>query len=294
MVHVPVMLSEVIEGLALKPGGAYLDGTVGAGGHSEKILEKAPGGIVVGVDRDATILEKSKEHLKRFGDRVHLKQGSYQELKKWSALTPNGLFDGMLLDLGVSSWQIDQGERGFSFQQKAKLDMRMNRSEGSTAKELLEELSEKAIADILWRLGEERFSRRIASGIKQALKQFKLKTTLDLKEVVERSVPRAAWPKKIDVATKTFQALRIAVNKELDRLEKFLGAFSDFLNPGGRIVVLSYHSLEDRLVKHAFREGARMRALQVITKKPVSASDEEIEQNPRARSAKMRVAEKMG
>ncbi len=267
--HQTVLLTETVQLLEPKAGKLIIDGTLGGGGHTQALLEA--GASVIGVDRDPKALEAAKARLARFGDRFTAKHGDYA-----SALEP---CDGVLLDLGVSSPQLDEAARGFSFQTDGPLDMRMA-SEGETAAELIERLDENALADVIYQLGEERHSRRIA----KQLKALKPKTTFEAVEAIKRAVPRKAWG-SIHVATRTFQALRIAVNDELGQLKSALDRLPTTLNPGGIAAIISFHSLEDRLVKHAFRE-----TMEPLTKKPVTASDEELEQNPRARSAKLRAA----
>lgn len=269
------------------PNGTYVDGTVGAGGHSGEILKRiSEKGRLLGVDRDGEILEKARE---RLGDtRVSLQHGSYDE---WSEEGGEPV-DGVLLDLGVSSLQLDQAERGFSFSKHAALDMRMDPSSGETAAEYLADVPEKDLERILRDYGEEPFARRIARAVVEERRRSPIETTSELAALVGRAVPRGAWPRKIHVATRTFQALRIAVNGEMDRLDKFLRNVPSRLKPGGRVAVISYHSLEDRRVKQAFVAAEKSGTLIRLTKKPVMPSEEEVLENPRARSAKLRVAER--
>ncbi len=265
-------------------GRLIIDGTVGYGGHAEALLEA--GATVVGVDRDETALAASRERLARFGPRFSAVEGDFGDLE---SLVPGYLpADGVLLDLGVSSPQLDEAARGFSFQKEGPLDMRMGRT-GQTAAELIESLSEQELADVIYRYGEERFSRPIAKELKRVLP----KTTLEAAEAVKRAVPRRAWPSRIHVATRTFQALRIAVNDELESLRRFLEALPRLLKPGGVAAVISFHSLEDRMVKHAFRELCRSRPFALLTRKPVEPTEDERRRNIRARSAKLRAVEKV-
>ena len=284
------------------------DGTLGAAGHTRALLEAADL-RVVGFDRDASALELAKSRLGALAARVQFVHASFEEMPQHLERLGIGAVDGILLDLGVSSMQLDQAERGFSFRNAGPIDMRMDPSQGQNALELLEELAEDELADILWRYGEERASRRIARALKDAALKGLLLTTLDLANVVANSMPGALRRKsKIHPATRTFQALRIAVNRELEQLEKFLDFFPRLLAPKGRCAVISFHSLEDRLVKRCFRDLAKCSNLPPdlakkagervhpictpITRKPVVANDDEIKHNPRARSAKLRVCEK--
>lgn len=280
----------------LKPqaGGRYLDSTVGLGGHAEAILERsAPTGLVYGIDRDAEALELAWARLHRFGGRVELLHGDFRDL---SRLTEGwGPFDGILFDLGVSSFQLADPERGFSFTKEGPLDMRMDRSGGRTAAELLKGLSEGELIRILQEYGEERWARRIAKAIVKVGKEEPLISTRQLRELVERSIPRPAWPRRIHPATRTFQALRIATNDELRGLDRALEEAAGLLSPGGRIVVIAFHSLEDRIVKETFRALSfkEPRLFRLLTKKPLAPSEEELERNPRSRSAKLRALEKL-
>lgn len=287
-VHRPVLVREVLDLLIMNPDGVYVDGTVGAGGHSAAILEKLkPEGRLVGIDRDAEILEAARGRLEP-DPRVVLHHGTFEDVDAFVEERA----DGILLDLGVSSLQLDRGERGFSFSKDAPLDMRMSGEGEEDAAELLARVSEKDLERILREYGEERFARRIAKEVIHVRRRQKIETTKELAELVSRAIPRGAWPRRIHPATRTFQALRIAVNDEMERLDRFLGSVPEVLKAGGRVAVISYHSLEDRKVKQAFVEGEKRGILKRVTKKPVIASEEEIRMNPRSRSAKLRVAEK--
>lgn len=280
--HVPVLLAEVLELLAVRPGGFHVDGTLGLGGHAEAVLERSsPDGALFAVDRDPAALAHAARRLARFGDRVALGHADFRELPE--LLHKRGLPpDGILLDLGVSSMQLDDPARGFSFRNDGPLDMRLDPTRGAPAAELVNRLPEQELADVIYRFGEEHASRRIARAI-VARRPFH--TTLALADVVRRAAGR---PRRgIDNATKTFQALRIAVNEELDDLGATLHRLADCLAPGGRLAVISFHSLEDRAVKYAFRELAA-RGYSLLTKKPVIASEDEQRSNPRSRSAKLR------
>jgi 16S rRNA (cytosine1402-N4)-methyltransferase len=287
-VHLPVLLDEVIHYLAPRDGGLYVDGNLGLGGHSGAILAaSSPGGRVVGFDWDEDALVQARVNLERFAGRVEFVRRNFAEIKE--TLPGMGLdkVDGLLLDLGLSSLQLDGSGRGFTFQGSEPLDMRMDVSRPETAADLLNRASEQELADIFYLYGEERQARRIASRVVDVRRKIPLATTDQLVKIVENAVPRRFWPKKIHVATKVFQALRIAVNGELDNLEKILGSVTDIVKPGGRICIISFHSLEDRLVKRAFRNNP---ALVPLTAKAVTAAEHEIMVNPRSRSARLRIA----
>jgi len=282
-VHETVMLGEVVRALAPERGGVFVDATVGGGGHAEGILEAHADTRVVALDRDDTALAAARERLSRFGDRVTFVKSPFGELR---AALHGELVDGVCADLGVSSPQLDDAARGMSFRREGPLDMRMDRASGETALELIERLTDDELADVLFHYGEEKRSRRIARSVKRALAENQLATTLDLR----RAIVRAVGPVRVggvDPATRTFQALRIAVNGELDQLEMLLAALPHVVRPGGRVAILSFHSLEDRLVKRAFHDRDLWSPL---TKKPEVATEEENAQNPRARSAKLRAA----
>jgi 16S rRNA (cytosine1402-N4)-methyltransferase len=303
-VHESVLVGEVLEFLAPRSGGVYCDGTAGGGGHLAQILA-VDGTRAIAIDRDATAREAAGKRLESFGDRVKLMAGEYADMP--ALLEAAGLrqVDGILLDIGVSSPQLDRAERGFSFMKEGPLDMRMDPSKGQTALELISDLEVDALGGIIKELGEERHAYRVARAIKAAFEAGALHTTTQLAAVIAGVIPmREQRQSTIHPATRTFQALRIAVNQELDELSTFLDVFPDLLAPGGRCVVISFHSLEDRLVKNAFRdlawttslperfallEGERVHPVcEVLTRKPVSGSEAEIERNPRARSARLR------
>ncbi len=300
-IHVPVLRTEVVHLLAPKPDGIYVDGTVGLGGHAAAILSACPEVRLVGIDRDPTALAHARENLSRFGDRVTLIHGNYRDLV--SILSDLGIaaIDGFFLDLGLSSLQLDTPDRGFSFRTDGPLDMRMDPTQGRPAAELVNAASVEEIARILRDYGEERFASRIARAIVAARP---IATTSELAAVVRRAIPRRFHERRIDPATRTFQALRIAVNDELRNLRDGLADGFVALNPGGVIAVISFHSLEDRIVKHFFRKLAiphyeslapgppHPAQAEILTKKPLRPSEEEIKQNPRARSAKLRACRK--
>jgi 16S rRNA (cytosine1402-N4)-methyltransferase len=280
--HIPVLSREVIDGLAVHPGGCYLDATVGGGGHSRLILEAAPDVKVTAIDQDEDAVFAAKQVLAEYSKRVQFIQSNFAAYQ-----FPTSTFDGILADLGVSSYHLDTADRGFSFRNEARLDMRMNRQQTLTAADVINEWDEAQLADIFFKYGEEHLSRRIA---KRIVENRPFHTTTELAEAIASSVPRQYRYGRIHPATRTFQALRIVVNDELGVLEKFLEKAPPALVPGGRIAIISFHSLEDRLVKHSLRNNP---LLKVITKKPITAQDEEIANNPRARSAKLRIAERI-
>ncbi len=290
-VHVSVLSEEVLGYLRPEKGKVYVDGTLGLGGHTQQILQASePDGTVVGFEWDDQAAQLAQQRLEIFGERLCLVPLSYAQLLEGLKATEFDMVDGLLLDLGVSSLQLDKGERGFSFQVDAPLDMRMDRRQSETAAKLVRRLSKDDLADIFYNYGEERQARRIAAHLVEARGKGPIETTRQLAELVADSIPRRYHPKKKHVATKVFQALRIAVNRELDNLVRILGDAPSVLVPGGRICVITFHSLEDRIVKQAFANNSEYR---VVTKKPVSPSESEVMGNPRARSAKLRVAEKV-
>ena len=295
--HKPVMLDEVLGFIKPGKGDIIVDATIGAGGHSCEILKMIePDGLLIGIDKDAEILKIAGRYLSKISESYKLYQADYVDLDYILNKLEISKVQGILLDLGVSSLQLDSVERGFSFIKEGPLDMRMDRSQGKTAEDLLKRLSQKEMADIFWRYGEEGRSRRIAKAIMQERKMgAEIKTTTQLAKIVEKALytPKKYQKKrKIHPATRVFQALRIAVNDELKSLEYFLNNVYEFLTSGSRIVVVSFHSLEDRLVKSAFRKGQDASSLEILTKKPLIPFDSEIRENVRARSAKLRAAER--
>lgn len=289
-VHITVLKDEVIAAIAPAPGGVYADVTLGGGGHSEAMLEaSSPSGVVVGVDRDERALAASRERLARFGDRVRFVHSDFAALPEVLNEAGFGQLDGIVADLGVSSPQLDEADRGFSFSRPGPLDMRMDTSSGETALELIERLDDEELADVIYQYGEEHRSRRIAREIKRAASEGRIVTTGDLREVIGRAVGKKRFG-SIDPSTKTFQALRIAVNAELEQVDRLLEVAPDLLKEGGVLAIISFHSLEDRRVKYAFRDDPRLLSL---TKKPLIASETELEQNPRSRSAKLRAARRV-
>jgi 16S rRNA (cytosine1402-N4)-methyltransferase len=308
--HIPVLQREVLEHLAPRAGGLYCDGTLGGAGHAASVLTaSAPDGRLIGIDRDLDALAAARSRLAIFGDRVTTVHGTFGAVAEILAGLGITQVDGLLLDLGISSPQLDRPERGFSFSQPGPIDMRMDPSQGPTALDLLRETPVDELATLIADYGEERYAKRIARRLKEALRDDKLATTADLAAVIASCIPAAEQRKsRIHAATRTFQALRIAVNRELDELERFLAVFPDLLAPAGRCVIISFHSLEDRMVKNRFRElawsstlppklaiqaGERVDPICVpVTRKAVFAADDEIERNPRARSARLRACAK--
>ncbi|MEB3231752.1 MAG: 16S rRNA (cytosine(1402)-N(4))-methyltransferase RsmH [Leptolyngbyaceae bacterium] len=277
--HVSVLVEEAIAALNLQPMGHYLDATVGGGGHSQQILARIADSQVVGIDQDAMAIAAAQARLRDYGDRLQCWQGNFSDYEPGAQT-----FDGILADLGVSSAQLDIAERGFSFRHEAPLDMRMNPDDDLTAADVVNHWDEKQLADVIYQYGEERLSRRIARRI---VEKRPLQTTTQLADEIWHSVPRSYRYGKIHPATRTFQALRILVNRELEVLTRFLDRAPQWLKPDGRLVIISFHSLEDRIVKHRLRQHE---LLTVLTKKPIGPTAAECAANPRARSAKLRAA----
>lgn len=291
--HEPVLLAEVTAHLAPARGGLYVDCTLGAGGHARALLEQGATRLI-GCDRDADALDVARATLAPWADRVELVHADYRTLPQLLDARGIAVTQGILADLGVSSMQLDQPERGFSFREDAPLDMRMDRSQGQTAADLLATADEREIADAIYQFGEERHSRRIARAIVTARSGGPITSTGHLAAIVRRAIPTRGW-QRIDPATRTFQALRIWVNRELDGLAEFLRAAVTRLDTGARLAIIAFHSLEDRIVKHTFRELAQdpLQRLGLVTRRPVVAGDDEVARNPRARSARLRVAERL-
>ena len=306
--HVSVLLHECIDNLNIRPDGIYLDGTLGLGGHSCEIASRLTTGRLIGIDRDETAIERAGRRLACFGDRVTLVHGNFSEAAQ--ILTALGIeaADGMLFDLGVSSPQLDETQRGFSYMGDAPLDMRMDASSPLTAREIVNTWPEERLNRILWDYGEERYARRITRAILEARERKPIETTLELVELIKGAMPAAALREKQHPAKRSFQAIRIAVNDELGEVERMMATAPDRLRVGGRLCVISFHSLEDRIVKNgiAARENGCtcpreapictcgfVRTLKSVTRKPILPGEEELEANPRARSAKLRVAERV-
>jgi len=282
------MVQEVIEHLDPSRGGVFVDCTTGLAGHLRAMLD-AGATRVIGLDRDLDALALAREAVKGYGDRVELVHGDYRGLVAVLDRRGIGAVDGVLADLGVSSLQLDAPERGFSFRRDEPLDMRMDRSSGRTAADMLAEVDERTLADVIYEFGEERHARRVARAIVEAGRERRIETTGRLAEIVRRAVPRKGYT-RIDPATRTFQAIRIWVNRELEGLDTFLTQAASRLAPAGRLVVIAFHSLEDRIVKHTLRALQSAGVVSVLTRRPVVPSEAEIERNPRARSAKLRAA----
>jgi 16S rRNA (cytosine1402-N4)-methyltransferase len=296
------MVREVVAHLDCGPGKIFVDATVGGGGHAAAILEaSSPDGTLVGMDRDGDILAVAEKALAKYRGRFELVHANFRDLAAVLEKLGRGPVDGLLLDLGISSWQVDTPERGFSFRAEAPLDMRMDRGEEMTAARLIRELPEEKLAEIIWKFGEERRSRVIARAVKQAVAEKRMSSTTVLAQVVKDAVggrtPRGR--RRLHPATRTFQALRIAVNREMESLEGVLRQLPAAVAPGGRCCCLAYHSLEDRLVKNAFRDLAgrgmekRTPVVEVLTKKPLVPTGEEVRANPRSRSARLRAFRKL-
>ena len=306
--HISVLLEECIDGLNIKPDGIYVDGTLGGAGHSSRIAAKLTTGTLIGIDRDSVALKAAGERLAPFKDRVRLVHSNFSEVAQvLQELNISGM-DGMLMDLGVSSPQLDDGQRGFSYMADAPLDMRMNGNDPFDARQLVNTWSQAELKRILYDYGEERYAPQIAAAICRRREQKPIETTLELVDIIRAAMPPAALREKQHPAKRSFQAIRIAVNDELGAVEKVMVDAIRLLKPGGRLAVITFHSLEDRIVKNAMAEAARgctcppnfpicvcgkKPLVKLISRKPITASAEELEQNPRSRSAKLRVCEKL-
>lgn len=290
--HVPVLPREVMEFLNVRPSGTYIDATLGGAGHAESILGKlaaGEGGRLLGIDRDPEAIGRAAQRLERFKESVILMHGNFARIDELHAASGLPPADGILADLGFSSWQIEDPARGFSFDRPGPLDMRLDPGDPLTAAELVNRTPEQDLADLIFMLGEERHSRRIARAI---VKARPIGTTVQLAKAVRDAIPSRAGLRHLDPATRTFMALRLAVNRELESLENFLAKAFDALAPGGRLVIISFHSLEDRRVKQAFTAARAAGRADILTRKVVKPGEEEIRANPRARSAKLRAAVK--
>lgn len=292
--HRPVLADEVTFLLRPRDGGWVVDGTVGMGGHSERFLEQSDDRVsLLGLDADGEALRRAGHRLARFGDRVTLRQGSFRAIGAIAADAGVAQAAAIVLDLGMSSYQLEESDRGFSFQGDEALDMRFDPTSGPTAAELLNRLPVEELARVLFEYGEERFARRIARGIDDRRRRAPLTRTADLVEVVKGAVPRAAWPRRLHVATRTFQAIRMAVNDEVQALNEALPQAAALLAPRGRFGVISFHSGEDRIVKRSFRTFAQGGGYVDLEPAPLEATADEVLANPRARSAKLRVLERV-
>ncbi|MCM8761145.1 MAG: 16S rRNA (cytosine(1402)-N(4))-methyltransferase RsmH [Candidatus Omnitrophica bacterium] len=291
--HQSVMLDEVISSLNLKPGDKVLDATIGGGGHSIQILKRIqPGGKLIGLDADASAVKIARQKLEKFGPSCVVVHSNFRDLDKVLSQQNIETLDAALFDIGVSSFQLEDAARGFSFQQDGRLDMRLNPELLTTAYDIVNRLKEEDLSSIIREYGEERHHKRIARAITRARAGKPIETTLELRRIIHGAIGSRRGRMRIDPATRTFQAIRIAVNDELAALEEGLHKTIARLSPGARICVISFHSLEDRIVKNIFREYGRLGALTVITKKPVRPSQQEMAANPRSRSARLRVAQK--
>lgn len=306
--HVSVLLEECIEGLAIKPDGIYVDGTLGGAGHSSRIAASLTTGRLIGIDRDPVALKAAGERLRPYADRVTLVHSNFCEIKQvLQDLNIDGV-DGILLDLGVSSPQLDDGARGFSYMADAPLDMRMNSEDSLTAHTVVNTWPQEELKRILYTYGEERYSPQIAAAICRRREEKPIETTLELVDVIRSAMPAAALREKQHPAKRGFQAIRIAVNDELGSVEKVMRDAIPALNPGGRLAIITFHSLEDRIVKQGMADAAKgctcppnfpvcvcgkKPKVKIISRKPITSTDEELERNPRARSAKLRVCEKI-
>ncbi len=300
--HIPVLVEEVMALLRCESGRTYVDATLGGGGHALEILRRTvPSGIVIGLDWDGEAISEARKVLTPFGERVKIFRENFIHLPEILNEMKVEEVDGILLDLGLSSFQLEKEERGFSFREEGPLDMRMDQRLDQTASYLVNRLSADELKDILYKYGEERWAKRIAKAIVREREQGPIKTTQALRKITHHAIPRRFHPRKIDPATKTFQALRIKVNDELENLRRILETGWELLRKGGRLCVISFHSLEDRMVKETFRklegrgaDGSSPEAvMRVVTKKPVMPSEEERRRNPRSRSAKLRCAERV-
>ena len=308
MRHESVLLQECVRYLDIDPAGIYVDGTLGMGGHAEAVAQKLTSGLLIGIDRDDRALASSRERLAGFGNKVHLVKGSFGDLAQILDSLGVSQVNGMLFDLGVSSPQLDDKSRGFSYMQDAPLDMRMDETAPLTARDVLNTYSEAELRSIFWRYGEERYAGRIAEAVVAARQTTPLETTGQFVEIIRSTMPAAALREKQHPAKRCFQAVRIEVNDELGQLERMLDQAPDRLAVGGRLCVISFHSLEDRLVKEAIRKRENgctcppdfpvctcgfVKTLRSVTRKPVIPGGEELARNPRARSARLRIAEKV-
>ena len=306
--HVSVLLEECIEGLNIKPDGIYVDGTLGGAGHSSQIAKRLTTGRLIGIDRDPVALKAAGERLAPFGDRITLVHSNFCEIAQvLKDLQIEGV-DGILLDLGVSSPQLDDAQRGFSYMNDAPLDMRMNGGDALSAYEVVNQWSYEELRRILYDYGEERYAPRIADAICRRREEKPIRTTLELVDIIRSAMPAAALREKQHPAKRSFQAIRIAVNDELGSVEKVMRDAIPCLNPGGRLAIITFHSLEDRIVKNGMAEAAKgctcppsfpvcvcgkKPKVKLISRKPIVSGDEELERNPRARSAKLRICEKL-
>ena len=306
--HIPIMLNEVINGLNIKENGIYVDGTIGGAGHSIEIVKRLKSGRLIGIDQDTDAIAKASEVLRDYKDKVQIVHDNFSNIKGVLNSLNIKKIDGILLDLGVSSHQLDEEERGFSYNKDAHLDMRMDMSKPFSAWDVVNKYSEKELENILWNYGEEKWAKRIAQFIVEERKLYPINTTLDLVTVIKKAIPKGARASGHHPAKKSFQAIRIEVNKELEILKGAIVDATKLLNPGGRICIITFHSLEDRIVKDTFKElnqscicppeipvcvCNKKKEINIITRKPIEPSIEEINSNQRSRSAKLRIGERV-
>jgi 16S rRNA (cytosine1402-N4)-methyltransferase len=307
--HYPVMLGEVLDCLDVGPGQVVVDCTLGEGGHAREVLQRLEGGTLIGVEQDGEVLDRAKERLEAFGDRFVPVRDSFSRVREIvEEYAPTGKAGRVLFDLGVSRYHLTESGRGFSFNREEPLDMRIDQGRPLSASQVVNSFSRQKLAEIIWAYGEERFANRIALRIEQEREKKPISSSRELADIVKGAVPRKYWPRRIHPATRTFQAVRIFVNDELDILEQAVRDAVDVLAPEGRICVISFHSLEDRIVKSVFNDLRRgctcppdfpvcvcggTRKLRVLTRKPVTPSESELERNPPSRSARMRCAQKL-
>lgn len=306
--HIPVLKNEVIEGLHIDPRGVYVDGTLGGGGHSGEILRRIPEGHLIGIDQDDDALQAADRHLANIANNYTLLKGNFVNMKDLLASENIEKVDGILLDIGVSSHQFDTGERGFSYRYDGPLDMRMNPSDALSAQDIVNTYDEDELSQIFWDYGEERWGKRIAEFIVRERKSKSIETTFELVEIIKKAIPGGARREGGHPAKKTFQALRIAVNRELDVLEETIPDAVSLLKPKGRLAIITFHSLEDRIVKNEFKylnqdcicpprqpicTCDKKREIKIITRKPITATEKELAENNRSHSAKLRIAEKI-
>lgn len=306
--HVSVLLNECIEGLNIKENGIYVDGTLGGAGHSSEIVKRLKTGRLIGIDQDTDAINAATKRLEPYKDRVTLVHDNFSNVKAVFAQLGIEKADGFLLDIGVSSHQLDEAERGFSYMQDAPLDMRMNSESDFSAYNVVNEYGEDELNNVIFKYGEERWAKRIAQFIVEARKQKPIETTFELVDIIKKAVPKGARKDGPHPAKRTFQAIRIEVNGELEILEKTIDDMTELLNPGGRLCIITFHSLEDRIVKNAFRKQenpctcppefpvcvcGKKPLAKVITRKPILPSEEELEENHRSRSAKLRILERI-
>lgn len=306
--HISVLLNEVIDGLKINPNGIYVDGTLGGAGHSSEIVKRLDKGKLIGIDQDLEALDKASEVLKEYKEKVKLVHDNYENIDKVLIDLEIEKVDGILLDIGVSSYQLDQESRGFSYNKDAPLDMRMDSTSSLTAWDVINKYSQEELDEIISEYGEERWAKRIAEFIVLERKDKTIDTTLELVTVIKKAIPKAVRMEGGHPAKKTFQAIRIEVNRELEVLKNSINKMVGLLKPGGRLAIITFHSLEDRIVKNFFRElfkdcicppelpvcrCDKKREIKIITRKPIIPTDEELRDNPRSRSAKLRIAEKL-